>query len=80
MLTHKAEHAEINSKTSSITKSAENLSLDMVKDPENGGNGDGGNDKIVKKSPFSKKSSGLIGYVTLVHFEKITWKTKQSYI
>ena len=46
-----AEDAEVDSGTSSTTRSAENLSalVDMAEDAEIGGNGDGGDDETVKK-------------------------------
>ena len=37
------------------TRSAENLPSDMAEDAEVGGNGDGGDDETVKRSPLSKK-------------------------
>ena len=61
----RAEDAEVGSETSSTTRSAKNLSalMDMAKDVEVG-EGDGGDDKTVKRSPFFKKSSGPMGYLT----------------
>ena len=59
-----AEDAEVRNETSSTSRSAENLPLDMAEDAKVGGNGDSGDDKTVKRSPFSKKSSGRMGYFT----------------
>ena len=61
-----AEDAEVGSRTSSTTRSAENLSasVDIAEDAEVGGNGDGGDDETVERSPLSKKSSGPMGYLT----------------
>ena len=59
-----AEDAEVRNGTSSITRSAENSLLDMAEDAEFGGNSDGGDDKTIKRSPLSKKSNGLMGYLT----------------
>ena len=51
-----AENAEIGNGTSSITKSAKNLStlVDMAEDAKVGGNGDGGDDETVKKITFQE--------------------------
>ena len=49
-----AEDAEVGSGTSSTTRSAENLLSDMAEDAEVGGNSDGDDDEIVKRSPPSK--------------------------
>ena len=57
-----AEDAEVGSKTSSTTRSAKNLPLDIAEDAELGGNGDSGDDKLVKRST-SRKLSGLTGYL-----------------
>ena len=61
-----AEDAEVGSGTSSTTRSAENssASVDMAEDAEVGGNGDGGDNETVERSPLFKKSSGPIGYLT----------------
>ena len=50
----RAENAEVGNGTSSITRSASNssASVDMAKDAEVGGNGDGGDDETVKKITF----------------------------
>ena len=58
------EDAEVDSKTSSTTRSAENLpsSVDIAENAEVG-EGDDGDDETVKRSS-SKKSSGLTGYLT----------------
>ena len=58
-----AGDAEVGSGTNFTIRSAENLPLDMAEDVEVGGNGDGSDDKTVKRSPFSKKLSGSIGYL-----------------
>ena len=55
-----AEDAKIRSGTSSITRLAKNLPLDIAEDAEVGGNGDGSNDEIVKRSPSFKMSNGSI--------------------
>ena len=36
----------------------------MAENAEVGGNGDGGDDETVERSPLSKKSSGPMGYLT----------------
>ena len=46
------------------TRLVENLPLDMAEDAKVGGNGDSDNDKIVKRSPLSKKPNGLTEYLT----------------
>ena len=53
-----AEDVEFGSGTSSTTRSAENLPSDIAEDAKVDGNNDGGDDKIVKRSPPSKMSSG----------------------
>ena len=60
----RAEDAEVDSGTSSTIRSAENLSVlvDMAEDAEVG-EGDGGDDKTVKRSPF-KKPNVPIGYLS----------------
>ena len=58
-----AENAEFESGTSSTTRSAKNSPLNMAENAEVGGNGDGGDDEMVERSPFSK-SSGPMGYLT----------------
>ena len=60
--------AEVGSKTSSTTRSAKNLSavVDMAEDTKVGKD-DGGDNKMVERSPFSRKSSGLIGYLISLH-------------
>ena len=60
-----AEDAEVGRRTSSTTRSAKNLSasVDMAEDAEVG-EGDGGDDETVKRSPLSKKLNGPIGYLT----------------
>ena len=67
-----AEDAEVGSETSSTTRSAKNLLSDMAKDAEVGGNGDGGDDETVKKSP-SKKPNVPIGYLTSLRSEKMSF-------
>ena len=59
-----AEDAKLGSGISSTTRSAENLPSDMAEDAEVGGNGDCGDDETVKRLPLSKKSNGLMGYLT----------------
>ena len=51
-----AEDAEVESETSSTTRSAKNLPLDMAEDAEIDGNGNGGDDETVKRLPFRKLS------------------------
>ena len=60
-----AEDAEVGSGTSSITRSAENLSVsvDMAEDAEVGGNGYSGDNETVERSP-SKKPNGPTKYLT----------------
>ena len=62
-----AEDAEVDSKTSSTTRSAKNLSasVDMAEDAEVGKR-DGDNNETVKRSSLSKKPNGLMGYLTLL--------------
>ena len=67
-----AEDAEVRSGTSSTTRSAKNSPLDMAEDAEVGGNGDGGNDKTVERSP-SKKPSVPTGYLTSLRSEKMSF-------
>ena len=64
-----AEDAEVGSRTSSTTRSAENLSasVDMAEDAEVGENA-GDNDEMVKRSPF-KKLNVPIGYLTFLHLD-----------
>ena len=50
------ENFEVGSWTSSITRLAENPLLNMAKDAEVGGNGDGDNDETVKRSLLSPRS------------------------
>ena len=59
-----AEDAKVRSKTSSIIRLAENLPLNMAEDAEIVGNGDGGDNETVKRSPLSKKSNGPMRYFT----------------
>ena len=72
LLSDMAKEAEVGNGTSSTTRSAKNssASVDMVEYAEVG-EGDGSNDETVKRSPF-KKSSGSIGYLTSLHFEKMS--------
>ena len=58
-----AEDTEVGSRTSSTTRLDKNLSasMDMAEDAELG-EGDGGDDETVKRSP-SKKSNVPIGYL-----------------
>ena len=49
----------------------------MAEDAEIGGNGDGGDDETVKRSP-SKKSSGPTGYLTSLHSEN-SWVFLNSF-
>ena len=65
-----AEDAEFGSGTSSITRSAESSPSDMAEDVEVGGNGDGGDDKTVERSPLSKKPNVPTGYLTSLHSKK----------
>ena len=46
------------------TQSAENSLLDIVEDAEVGGNGDDGDNKMIERSPFSKKSNVSTKYLT----------------
>ena len=62
---YRAEDVEVGSGTSFTTKSAKNSLLDMSENAKVGNNDDGGDDKIVKRSPL-KKSSGLTGYFTFL--------------
>ena len=56
------EDTEVGNGTSPTTRSAQNLLLNMAEDVEVNGNGDGGNDKKVKRSSFSKKPNILTEY------------------
>ena len=58
-----AEDTEFGSRTSSTTRSAKNSSLDMAENAEIVGNGNGGDDETVKRSPF-RESSGPTEYLT----------------
>ena len=64
-----AEDDEFGSGTSSTTRSDKNLPLDIAENAEVGGNGDGGDDKTVKKSPLFKKLNGLTKYLTSLCFD-----------
>ena len=61
-----AEDAEIGSGTSSRTKSAGKLLLNMAKDVKVDSNSDGGYNKMVERLLF-KKLSGLTRYLTSLH-------------
>ena len=63
------EDAEVGSGTNFKTRSAKNSPLNIAEDAEIGANGNSGDDKTVKKSPF-KKLSRLTGYFTSLRFEK----------
>ena len=58
-----AEDAEVDSGTSSTTRSAENSLSDMAEDAEVDDNGDGGDNETVERLP-SKKSNVPMGYFT----------------
>ena len=62
-----AENAEVRSETSFTTRSTEISLLDMAEDAEFGGNGDGGNDETVERSPLSKKPNRPTEYFTSLH-------------
>ena len=62
-----AEDAEVRSGTSSTTRSAKNLLLNMAKDAEVGGD-----DETVKRSP-SKKPSRPTGYLISLYSEKMSF-------
>ena len=47
-----AEDAEVGNRTSYITRPAKDLPLDMAENVEVGGNGESGNDEMVKKIIF----------------------------
>ena len=59
----RAKYNKVGSGTSCTTRSAENLSasVDMAEDAEVGGNGDGGDDETVEKSPFFQKAKRIYG-------------------
>ena len=69
LLLDMAENAEVDSGTSSTTRSTKNLSasVDMGEDVEVG-EGDDGDNETVKKSPFFKKRNGPMGYLTPLCF------------
>ena len=46
------------------TKLVKNLLLDIAEDAEVAGNSDNSDNETVKRSPFSKKPNGSIGYLT----------------
>ena len=58
-----AEDTQIGSGTSSTTRSAKNLPLNMAENAEIGGNDDGGDDAMVEKSLLFKKPNRPIGYL-----------------
>ena len=62
----RAEDAEVGSGTSSTTRLAENSSASvyMAEDAKVGGNGDGGDDEMVERSPLSNKPNGPTEYLT----------------
>ena len=66
----KAENTEVDSRMSLPNQSAKNslLSIDGAKDIEVC-EGDGGNNKTVKRSPF-RMLNGPTGYLTSLHFGK----------
>ena len=45
----------------------------MAEDAEVGGNGDGGDDETVERSPLSKKPNVPTGYLTSLRFEKMSF-------
>ena len=59
-----AEDAEVRSGMSSIIRLAKNLPLDIAVDFGVDSNGDGGDNKIVKRSPLSKKPNVPTEYLT----------------
>ena len=68
-----AEDTKIDSRTSSTTRSAENLSalVDMAEDADNG-EGDGGDNETVEQLSF-KKSNLPMRYLTSLHSEKMSF-------
>ena len=66
----RAENAEIGNRISYITQSAKNSPLNMAEDPEVVGNGDAGDDKMVKISLIYKKTNKPKEYFTSLHFKK----------
>ena len=66
-----AEDAEVGSGISSTTRSSENSLSDMTENAEVGGNGDGGNDKTVERSPLFKKSNGPTEYFNFLRSKKM---------
>ena len=75
-----AEDIEVGSKTSSITRSAKNLPSDMAEDAELGGNGNGGDDETVQRSPF-RKWSRPTKYLTSLrsHADSSSFKKKSAH-
>ena len=65
-----AEDSEVGSGMNSIIRSAKNLPLDMAENAEVGGNGDSGNNEMVKRSPLSKMLSGSTGVFYLLTLQK----------
>ena len=62
-----AEDVEVGS----IIRPTQNLLSDMAEDVEVVGDGDGGNDEMVKRSSLSKKPNIFIEYLTSQHSGKI---------
>ena len=60
------EDVEVGSGTSSTIKSAKHLPLDIAEDAKVGGNDDGSDNEIVKRS-LSKKSRESTEYFTSLH-------------
>ena len=60
-----------------ITRSAKNSPLDMAEDAEIG-EGDGGDNEMIKKSPLSKKPNIPTRYFTSLRFEK-RWISLDSF-
>ena len=75
----RVEDAEDDSRMSFITRSAKNLSasVDMAEDTQVG-EVDGGDNKIVKKSPLFKKPKVPTRYFTFLCFEK-RWVSPDSF-
>ena len=65
-----AKNAKVESETSSITRSAKNMPLNIAEDAEVDGNGNGGDNKTIKRLPLFKKPN-----IITEHYRK-SYKTK----
>ena len=68
-----AEDVEVKSKTSSTARSAKNSLSDMAENAEVCGNGDGGDNEMVERSPLSKKPNVPTKYLTFLRSKKMSF-------